>query len=547
MSASEDSLQLKAEGNALFLEKKYVEASEKYTSAIELDGENAILWANRAAYLDACHDAKTATTIDPTYAKAWGRLASSFQEVGLWEAAVDAWKRALSALPMEDRTPSDDKQKEQYSSGLAKAENFVRENFGRVADTYNIDDAFGAGRNKLPWVRAENMLSQLREKGPQGLDSCAWVIAPAAKELEDGMKIIRDLKTVETPGGIEMMIARPGALQALTNSIVRDQRVFHMESKDIDNYTKQTRFEAQKLNAWVTAGPEHILVDAEVLLKTRGWDYVRPAISTTVRGWMMKAFISLGLEHAPGPAVQFYQSVVELLERGRQIWHNVPAADRGAVFTDAFVRGVKRLLLDGYMQAYGSNPGKNSAYPLQRLYEMADEIIKDVDNNLPMKSDGNPEWDVQPGDTEAYYMYTKGEALAVKGLYHMQFVKHEVDMEGADNIVMHLIKASSLYQQAADMFPMDEEKHCWYLYSSLCALWRAKAPLKVTLPLIAKTREVIPQMRSIWEHSVLQVKTGNMMLQLTLDFEDEVRKGLNEGLYTEDDSASPGWASDPKA
>lgn len=40
---------LKDEGNALFSKKNYGAAYKKYTEAIEEDGSNAILYANRAA------------------------------------------------------------------------------------------------------------------------------------------------------------------------------------------------------------------------------------------------------------------------------------------------------------------------------------------------------------------------------------------------------------------------------------------------------------------------------------------------------------------
>lgn len=40
---------LKDEGNACFSRMLYGEAYEKYTQAIELDGQNAVLFANRAA------------------------------------------------------------------------------------------------------------------------------------------------------------------------------------------------------------------------------------------------------------------------------------------------------------------------------------------------------------------------------------------------------------------------------------------------------------------------------------------------------------------
>jgi hypothetical protein len=49
MSQETRSAQLKAEGNALFSQKKYALASVKYGEAIDLDGDNAVLYANRAA------------------------------------------------------------------------------------------------------------------------------------------------------------------------------------------------------------------------------------------------------------------------------------------------------------------------------------------------------------------------------------------------------------------------------------------------------------------------------------------------------------------
>lgn len=42
---------LKAEGNKLFGAKKFSEAAIKYSEAIDIDGQNAVLYANRAA----CH------------------------------------------------------------------------------------------------------------------------------------------------------------------------------------------------------------------------------------------------------------------------------------------------------------------------------------------------------------------------------------------------------------------------------------------------------------------------------------------------------------
>lgn len=43
--------QLKAEGNALFAKKNFKQAIQKYGEAIDVDGNNAVLYSNRAA----CH------------------------------------------------------------------------------------------------------------------------------------------------------------------------------------------------------------------------------------------------------------------------------------------------------------------------------------------------------------------------------------------------------------------------------------------------------------------------------------------------------------
>ncbi len=42
-------LALKDEGNALYAQKKYAEALDKYSGAIAHDDKNAVFWTNRAA------------------------------------------------------------------------------------------------------------------------------------------------------------------------------------------------------------------------------------------------------------------------------------------------------------------------------------------------------------------------------------------------------------------------------------------------------------------------------------------------------------------
>ena len=46
-----------------------------------------------------------------------------------------------------------------------------------------------------------------------------------------------------------------------------------------------------------------------------------------------------------------YEKALDILQWGRQEWDGVPKDDRGAVFEDTFIRGVRGLHLDAYMKA----------------------------------------------------------------------------------------------------------------------------------------------------------------------------------------------------
>jgi stress-induced-phosphoprotein 1 len=49
MGSLQEVTRLKEEGNALFVQKDFVPAILKYSEAITLDGNNAVLYANRSA------------------------------------------------------------------------------------------------------------------------------------------------------------------------------------------------------------------------------------------------------------------------------------------------------------------------------------------------------------------------------------------------------------------------------------------------------------------------------------------------------------------
>ncbi|KIJ28613.1 hypothetical protein M422DRAFT_186264 [Sphaerobolus stellatus SS14] len=77
---------LKTEGNNLYSKGSYEDALAKYTEAIALVPQSAVLFANRAAcyislkrHEDALSDALKATELDPKYPRAWVRLGSCYE------------------------------------------------------------------------------------------------------------------------------------------------------------------------------------------------------------------------------------------------------------------------------------------------------------------------------------------------------------------------------------------------------------------------------------------------------------------------------------
>ncbi|KAJ3574617.1 hypothetical protein NP233_g1651 [Leucocoprinus birnbaumii] len=94
----------KQEGNALMTSKKYDQAIEAYTNAINLDSSNPVYYSNRAAahsskgdHLSAIGDAETAITVDPKFSKGYHRLGR--YSLGDFKAAADAFERGLQIDP----------------------------------------------------------------------------------------------------------------------------------------------------------------------------------------------------------------------------------------------------------------------------------------------------------------------------------------------------------------------------------------------------------------------------------------------------------------
>ncbi|KAG2059298.1 hypothetical protein BDR06DRAFT_987265 [Suillus hirtellus] len=513
--------QLKDEGNEFFRKQDYVGALAKYTEAIALDDKSAVLYANRAA----CYSYRAAATqIDPSYAKGWSRLAASRDALAEWDRSAEAWQKALDALPKADLSPAEQRQKDQYSAGLDAAKTRGKTTESPFVSRFKAEDA------NLPWKIATEMLPELRKAGPEKYSSSAWVISYAYEEFTKGVAYMNEFKTIphpQAPGGFAYGGNTMG-LTYLTNGLMRDERAFHLDSSDwITKYNNQVKFEATARQAWHSDGVENIKQLAQKRLKEKGWNDVRPALSVTVRTWIMRGMLDGHLRNKPDTGVQFLKRAVDLLEWGRNVWKNVHKDDRGAIFQDTFLRGVRSLHLKMFMNAYSADPGLNSKFPLEHLKEEAEDLLKEIE--IASKNPSKEE--VDPGMVSSFCIYPAAVAYTMIGFYHAQTALHSDDVLAC----ISFANGASAYLQAAKTYPEDDEFHAFYLSCAMDCMRNAGLPIRDFNLAAITLRAAVPKMMKIWTVSALQQGGRDEKIQANLRSADEIMKLVAEGKLTLDD------------
>ncbi|EJU05450.1 hypothetical protein DACRYDRAFT_103935 [Dacryopinax primogenitus] len=517
---------LKAEGNALFTQKKYKDAACKYTAAIELCPQNAVFWSNRAAcylnlkrYSDAATDAKHATELDASFARAWARLATAKQHLGSWIQSIESWEKAISCLPNENRSPAEEKQAKEYEDMLAKARRALEsvENHAKNLGKDNVVNNSEGG--KMPWERATRFIEEvIAQGGEDGQFSSAWQILGAYESWEEAMERMNEIKKMETNGQVALT-GRVGAIEQFSNAIIYDSRVFHIEdSQFMVKYNDQVKYEAFVRKAWTEGGPELILREAQERLSKSGWDSVRPALSVTGRAYVLRAFLTAGLMEDSAAAVSFYNDAIGILEGGKALWSNVTDEMRGAIFAPTFIRGIKGLRLESYMTAYKQG---TKGFTVKKLKDLAVELEEDIRGNPPRADQM-----FGPGFILAFYNAPLAQALAMRALYERELAEKG---EEPKEVKQHLARAGELYAEAASHLAPDDEVYAWFLNLALGVLWQGGAALRVTLPLMEKVKSSVPKMKRIWEHSQLALGGRDQVLQKTLRFEEDIQRPWQKG------------------
>merc|ERR1712062_551049 len=95
------SIDFKEKGNKAFRQRKYEEAIDEYTFALQVNDTNPVFYTNRAqAFLRlgkamfAAQDCRHALKLKPDFVKAFIHLAKALKELGEFQEAIDTLERA---------------------------------------------------------------------------------------------------------------------------------------------------------------------------------------------------------------------------------------------------------------------------------------------------------------------------------------------------------------------------------------------------------------------------------------------------------------------
>ncbi|CAK5268195.1 unnamed protein product [Mycena citricolor] len=572
--------ELKAEGNALFNAKNFAAAEAKYAAAIlasEQDSDDktrAVLHANRAAcrlslkrrawrYMDAVDDATRATHLDPTYAKAFGRLASAKVAMGDHTASQTSWLGALDALPKSGLTPSETTQKLQYEAGLKAAIKAAA-----LSQTYDARAHLVAQNDagSFPWTVASQMIPRLRAQArmnPDVLASSVCLLPPRAaislltiiwrpgssttrmrrvgsaaarsfvglifsQEFAEGvgkMNFMRPYEASDNAGVAGML----GALAAMSNGIMRDERVMHISDPQfLVKFNKQVIFEANAVRAWTHEGPELVIQKALERQERDGWRSVRHALAVTVRAWMMRALMEGGLRAQHTVSVDFYKNCLLVIRTLRDKWSSSSKDDRGVIFEKTFEFGIAKMYLEAIMQAYNPNTAPEM---LDLLQTEADRLIREIEEFMALPKPQEP---LDPGFMSSFCLYPKGQAYSMRGFLQVQLIRlHPEDARE------YQAKAAPEYLKAAACFPPDDEKHAWFLKVALSNQESSgKFTVREILDTMQRIAESAPKAKAIWERSALGMGGAWEALAGVAKQEAHLRQLVAQGKFSMDSCVS---------
>ncbi|KDR75064.1 hypothetical protein GALMADRAFT_140614 [Galerina marginata CBS 339.88] len=537
---------LKQQGNSLFANGNFKAALEKYTRAIVLDDSNAILWSNRSAchlslkqYLDASGDA--AIELDPTYYKAYARLATAQDSLKEYLASSLTWKSALDAMPKEGLTPAQEKQKIEYTTLWKRAE---LNNEEKISTLFNgpLNRTYGNKESGHPWDVAATLLAGLREK--RNAKSSAWVIAYAVKTYDEGVRRMKtayiktDENGVERCGRVRCMCmdGEEDALALICNGMLLDTRSVRFEPLNtwISAYNTYGTFQRQRHNPWVGQGPENVKRDMPIRVQELGWDYARPDFDLTIRFWLLRGMLERASDENILSDAEYARQALNLLEWGREKFKNVSVEEKGEIFDDTFIRSVRSYYIRTMITVYATSQKTDSdrAEWLEPAMQQVDLTFQELEKDPGPRKPSWVEGERDPGWFLSNYDYTKGHAYSCKAFYHSELAHARSGNERAINNKI----AAKFYVQAADCYPIDDEERVKYLN---CALQHVSQPpgctVREALGLANRARDAYDASGKIWRaHPIRRRQEAEESHHNLLKQSGDLQKALDKNQVTLD-------------
>ncbi|KAF8332610.1 uncharacterized protein EI90DRAFT_3122362 [Cantharellus anzutake] len=490
-------------------------------------------------YNDAITSARKAININSLNAKAWSQVAEAYGRLEQWNSAFEAYDHAISLL--KSQQPPDDKLRGEVQLSYSEAKKRAKHR-GEDASRQLVSAPTG----QQSWELAASIAAQFKSlprSQQEETSTSAYVILEAHEEFKKGYSLIQEIKEVPLPGGGTGISGNPQAIAYMTNGIVRDDRCFYMEDSEtfLRQLAAQAQFEIIRSDAWdLSATDETVIREAKGRQVARGWDDVRPALSTTVRVWILNAHISQGLAQY-GQAVGLYKRALAVLDWGRKEWADANRKERGAIFDSTFVRGVRVLYVQTLVKAYEQTMSdKSHPYNLREIMEVADRIQADC-RDRPVKkilSSGKPASIVF---IQSYQRYPEGKARLCKAYYYLQQGRRAI-LDGGDRADAYrdLRLSANEYRNAKEYFPRDDEYYSICLANALEALFMSKTPLVETSAIITELRSAWAVSLKIWGQSSYATGGGRAKIERLFQFQDNALKAVADGAGAIGDRIVPG-------
>ncbi|KAJ3036951.1 hypothetical protein HDV00_002199 [Rhizophlyctis rosea] len=230
MSQRERAEAFKAEGNALVAEKKYSAAVGKYTEAIALDPDNAVLFnGTQPSKTPTAASASTRATSKVSNAYI-GQRADAYIGLMQYQHAIESLRQILRLDPDNAAVKAE----------LKKAKKTMEETANSMVQ--QADESLLISKRIERWQRSKGMTPGVYSLPA---DSAARRILVAMEDFEQGRQKTMTLKTWEDDPSLPRgaAVAMNMGLEALTNALIRDHVVFYLSQGDQERQEKYTQWE----------------------------------------------------------------------------------------------------------------------------------------------------------------------------------------------------------------------------------------------------------------------------------------------------------------